>query len=84
MHNDPMDSEELARRCRKERNAKGLTQEELGERMGATKQAVSKAENRTARDGMDRFRVKMLEELTGRDVRGPLWKMEDAPSTEPK
>jgi len=80
MNRNPMDSAELARRCRKERNAKGLTQEELGELVGATKQAVSKAENYTERDGMDRFRVTLLEELTGRDVRGPLWKLAESPA----
>ncbi len=77
MNNDPMDSAELARRCREERNARDLTQVELAERLDATKQAVSKAENQTERDGMDRFRVKMLEELTGQDVRGPLWEVEE-------
>jgi transcriptional regulator with XRE-family HTH domain len=79
-----MTSREMARRCRKERNRRELSQREVAERLDVTIQAVSKAENYTERDGMDRFRVKMLEELTGRDVRGPLWKMEDAPSTEPK
>jgi transcriptional regulator with XRE-family HTH domain len=71
-----MNSRELARRCRTERNARGLTQGDVADRLDVTVQAVSKAENYTARDGMDRFRVKVLEELTGREVEGPLWKME--------
>lgn len=79
MNPDPMDSEELARRCRAERNARGLNQQAVAERLDVTVQAVSKAENYTKRDGMDRFRVKVLEELTGQDVDGPLWEIQDAP-----
>jgi len=72
-----MTSPEMARRCRKERNRRGLSQREVADRLDVTIQAVSMAENYTARDGMDRFRVKMLEELTGQDVRGPLWEVEE-------
>lgn len=81
MNREPMDSRELARRCREERNARGMNQGEVADRLDVSVQAVSKAENYTERDGMDRFRVKVLEELTGKDIRGPLWEMEEAPSS---
>lgn len=74
-----MTSEELARRCRKERKERDLNQKEVADSLGVTIQAVSKAENYTQRDGMDRFRVKVLEELTGGEVKGPLWTLKDAP-----
>lgn len=74
-----MDSEELAQRCREERNKRDLTQEEVARRVEASKQAVSKAENYTQRDGMDRFRARVLEELTGKEVDGPLWKIQGSP-----
>ena len=74
-----MDSAELAQRCREERNNRDLTQEQVARRVEASKQAVSKAENYTERDGMDRFRVRVLEELTGDEVNGPLWEIQDDP-----
>jgi len=79
MDSDLMDEEALARRVRSEREARGLNQGDVADRLDVTVQAISKAENFTPKDGMNRFRVKVLEELTGQTVRGPLWEIEEDP-----
>jgi len=71
-----MDEEELADKARMERHRRRLTQKEVAERVGRSAQAVSKAENYTPKDGMTGFRITILEELTGEEVRGPLYEMD--------
>jgi transcriptional regulator with XRE-family HTH domain len=72
---DMMKPEDLAERVRKLRSAHDLTQEELGERVGLSTSSISKAERYHAGDGMTSVRVRIIEELTGRDVEGPLYRM---------
>jgi transcriptional regulator with XRE-family HTH domain len=73
---DRMTERDLADRVRKVRTEQGLTQEDVANRLGKTIQAVSKAENYTPKDGMTGFRITVLEELTGEDVRGPLYELD--------
>lgn len=75
MSRNLMEKEELAERVRAERTDRGLTQQDIADRMGKTIQAVSKAENYTPGDGMTGFRISILEELTGEEVKGPLYEM---------
>jgi transcriptional regulator with XRE-family HTH domain len=71
-----MDRSDLAERVRTERKKQGLTQQEVADQMGKTIQAVSKAENFDPDDGMTGFRQKVLEHITGREVRGPLYELD--------
>ncbi len=71
-----MTKSDLADRVREVRTEQGLTQQEVAGRLGKTIQAVSKAENYTPKDGMTGFRITILEELTGEEVRGPLYEMD--------
>jgi transcriptional regulator with XRE-family HTH domain len=71
-----MTKSDLANRVREVRTEQGLTQQEVADRLGKTIQAVSKAENYTPKDGMTGFRITILEELTGEEVRGPLYEMD--------
>lgn len=72
---DRMTKADLAERVREVRTDQGLTQEDVADRLGKTIQAVSKAENYTPKDGMTGFRITVLEELTGEEVRGPLYEI---------
>jgi len=71
-----MTKSDLADRVREVRTEQGLTQQEVADRLGKTIQAVSKAGNYTPKDGMTGFRITILEELTGEEVRGPLYEMD--------
>lgn len=73
---DRMTKSDLAERVREVRTKQELTQQEVADRLERTIQAVSKAENYTPQDGMTGFRITILEELTGEDVRGPLYEMD--------
>jgi transcriptional regulator with XRE-family HTH domain len=76
MSRNLMQEKDLAERVRTERKDRGLTQQDVADRMGKTIQAVSKAENYTPGDGMTSFRIRIIEELTGSEVNGPLYEIE--------
>ena len=82
MPTDAMTEAQLAEKARMERHRQRLTQEEVAERVGRSAQAVSKAENYEEGDAMTRLRIEIVEELTGQEVKGPLWKVDDEPEPE--
>lgn len=55
------------------RARKGLTQEEVAERLGVSKQAVSKAEDEDIGSRMNSLRIRIIEEIGGCRVKGPYW-----------
>lgn len=75
MATDLMTEAQLAEKARMERHRQRLTQREVGEQVGRSAQAVSKAENYEEGDAMTRLRIEIVEELTGQEVRGPLWEV---------
>jgi transcriptional regulator with XRE-family HTH domain len=76
-----MTEAQLAEKARMERHRQRLTQKDVAERVGRSTQAVSKAENYDPEDGMTRLRIEIVEELTGRELKGPLWELGDEPET---
>ena len=82
MPNRLMDEEDLAEMARMERHRRRLTQKDVAERVGRSAQAVSKTENYEEGDSMTRLRIEIVEELTGQEVRGPLWELEEETETE--
>lgn len=73
-------STDLARMAKEERIKHNLTQEEVAlmiserpDTQSCTKQAVSRAENANIGSQMDGLRIKIIESLTGRKVKGPVW-----------
>lgn len=64
---------DLADRVLELREAHGLTQAELGEEVGYSTSSVSKAERYSQGDGMTSVRRKIVEDLTGKEVRGPFY-----------
>jgi transcriptional regulator with XRE-family HTH domain len=73
-------SEGEARLCGSERLAEiaaevrgELTQEEVAERLGVSRQAISKAEDERVGSRMNGLRVRMISEIGGLHVDGPYW-----------
>lgn len=78
-----MNEAQLAEKARMERHRQRLTQKEVAKRVGRSAQAVSKAENYDEGDAMTRLRIEIVEELTGAEVNGPLWELNDESETDP-
>lgn len=68
-----MRPKDLADRVLELREAKGWTQAELGEEVEYSTSAISKAERYREGDGMTSVRRKIVEALTGKEVRGPFY-----------
>jgi len=73
-------STDLANMAKKERMKRNLTQGQVAEMISerldthsCTKQAVSRAENPNIGSQMDGLRIKIIESLTGRKMKGPVW-----------
>lgn len=64
-------SEDLAEITARAR--KGLTQEEVAERLGVSKQAVSKAEDENIGSRMNSLRIRIIQEIGECRVNGPYW-----------
>lgn len=64
-------SEDLAEITARAR--KGLTQEEVAERLGVSKQAVSKAEDEDIGSRMNSLRIRIIQEVGECRVNGPYW-----------
>lgn len=82
MPTEAMTEAQLAEKARMERHRQRLTQKEVAERVGRSAQAVSKAENYDEGDAMTRLRIEIVEELTGAEVKGPLWELDGESETE--
>ena len=67
------DLAELAREVRADR-----TQEEVAQRLHVTKQAISQAENLNIGSNLNTLRIRIIQELTGQQISGPFWIMEDS------
>jgi len=65
------ESEELAEISAQVR--KGLTQEEVADRLGVSKQAVSKAEDESIGSSMNSLRIRIIREIGECHVEGPYW-----------
>jgi predicted transcriptional regulator len=65
----------LAKEARKARVEAGLSQSEIAERLDVDRSAISKAENWQKGDGFTSLRKRIIEEITGKDVRGPLYEV---------
>ena len=63
--------EDLATTVRAVRAAENLTQQEVADRLGISKAAVSKAENYLDGDGMQGVRTRIIEAFTDYRVEGP-------------
>lgn len=50
-----------------------LTQEEVAERLGVSKQAISKAEDKRVGSSMNGLRVRIIREVGNLHVGGPYW-----------
>ena len=66
--------DELPRIARAARAEVGITQEEAAERLGVSKPSISRAENRPGGRYLNLQR-RMIEELAGWMLRGPLWEV---------
>lgn len=64
-------SNELAHLANKARGP--LTQEQAANRLGVTKQSISKAEDPSVGSRMNRLRIRMMRQLGGFEVNGPFW-----------
>lgn len=80
---DPFTSSDLARMAKKERITRNLTQEQVAQIVSkrvdtrsCTRQVVSQAENPNIGSRLDGLRVKIIESLTGRRLKGPVWYFE--------
>ncbi|MFB6280149.1 MAG: multiprotein-bridging factor 1 family protein [Salinibacter sp.] len=65
----------LARRARDVRMDAGVSQLELAQQLGVDRSAISKAEHYGQGDGFTELRKQIIEELTGSDVKGPLYQV---------
>jgi transcriptional regulator with XRE-family HTH domain len=53
-----------------------LTQSEVADKLGVTKQSVSKAEDAATGSRMNSLRIQIIEEIGGHTVDGPYWVVE--------
>ncbi|MEZ4699260.1 MAG: hypothetical protein R2834_02930 [Rhodothermales bacterium] len=80
-----MDSKTMAQMCRTLRAIKKWTQEQVADHLESrlerkvSKQSISYAEN-PEYPGLDKLRVQIIEELSGRQVEGPFWRLKDEPA----
>jgi len=80
---DLFTSPDLARMVKEERIRRKLTQEQVaeivsrrGDTQSCTKQVISQAENSDIGSRLDGLRIKIIESLTGRKIKGPVWYFE--------
>lgn len=71
-----MDTASLFEKAKALREEKGLTQGQLAKMLNVTQGAISQAE-RNPSDRMNALRVQIVEALSGRKVKGPVWYFDD-------
>ncbi len=82
---DLFTSADLAMMAKEERTKRNLTQEQVAQivskrldTQSCTKQVVSQAENSKIGSRLDGLRIKIIESLTGRKLKGPVWYFESS------
>ena len=68
-----MKPKDLAHRAKEAQNMAGLSQRELADRMDVTPSAISRAVNWTDNPNMGGLRKRIIEELTGSTIEGPVY-----------
>jgi len=68
-----MKPRDLASRAKEALRLSNLSQGELAERMGVTQSAISRAVNWTDNPNMGGLRKRIIEELTGSTIEGPIY-----------